>query len=197
MMTSRHLDIRARELKRPSFLLYNRLERVRKCLCCKPCDTLTPPFYYRSGAFIFSANNLMEFQVLMMYYMIVASHKSRSQEDDTKSLALPLNIRPRLLIISSPGLLVPLPSRKRTSFLILIFDDSIVVCTLGCFIQSPHSLWSVNTAALADYNFPCPPSSFVRITALVSLFEHRKTDQSDLLPIQVSKFFSDTTDRLL
>ena len=168
MMQSRHLDIRARELKKTdrSFYTIGSSGHEGNACVAKAMRHTDPAFlHYRSGAFYLQRSKQVPsvsgvFDVLKG---IVASTQEPIAGGRHKVFgSVPLNIPPQTSTIASH-----LPKAVGAAFTIARknrleqneeSDDSIVVCTFGD-ASSNHSTacGSFNTAALSDYqNLPCP-----------------------------------------
>jgi len=168
MMQSRHLDIRARELKKTdrSFYTIGSSGHEGNACVAKAMRHTDPAFlHYRSGAFYLQRSKQVPsvsgvFDVLKG---IVASTQEPIAGGRHKVFgSVPLNIPPQTSTIASH-----LPKAVGAAFTIARKnrleqnqenDDSIVVCTFGD-ASSNHSTacGSFNTAALSDYqNLPCP-----------------------------------------
>ena len=168
MMQSRHLDIRARELKKTdrSFYTIGSSGHEGNACVAKAMRHTDPAFlHYRSGAFYLQRSKQVPsvsgvFDVLKG---IVASTQEPIAGGRHKVFgSVPLNIPPQTSTIASH-----LPKAVGAAFTIARKnrlnlnnpdDDSIVVCTFGD-ASSNHSTacGSFNAAALSDYqNLPCP-----------------------------------------
>lgn len=169
MMTSRHLDIQARELKKTDRSYYTIGSSGHEGNACvaKAMRHTDPAFlHYRSGAFYLQRAKQLDgvsgpYDVLQG---IVASHKEPIAGGRHKVFgSLPLNIPPQTSTIASHlpkavGAAFTIARKKRLAINADIPEDSIVVCTFGD-ASSNHSTacGAFNTAALADYqNLPCP-----------------------------------------
>ena len=169
MMTSRHLDIRARELKKTDRSYYTIGSSGHEGNACvaKVMRHTDPAFlHYRSGPFYLQRAKQIDgvsgpYDVLLG---IVASHKEPIAGGRHKVFgSLPLNIPPQTSTIASHlpkavGSAFTIARKKRLALESDIPEDSIVVCTFGD-ASSNHSTacGAFNTAALADYqNLPCP-----------------------------------------
>ena len=168
MVQSRHLDIRARELKKTDRSFYTSGSSGHEGNACvaKAMRHTDPAFlHYRSGAFYLQRSKQVPsvsgvFDVLKG---IVASTQEPIAGGRHKVFgSVPLNIPPQTSTIASH-----LPKAVGAAFTIARKnrlnlnspdDDSIVVCTFGD-ASSNHSTacGSFNAAALSDYqNLPCP-----------------------------------------
>ena len=168
MMQSRHLDIRARELKKTdrSFYTIGSSGHEGNACVAKAMRHTDPAFlHYRSGAFYLQRSKQVDsvsgvFDVLKG---IVASTQEPISGGRHKVFgSVPLNIPPQTSTIASH-----LPKAVGAAFTIARKnrlqldkpdDDSIVVCTFGD-ASSNHSTacGAFNAAALSDYqNLPCP-----------------------------------------
>ncbi len=168
MMQSRHLDIRARELKKTdrSFYTIGSSGHEGNACVAKAMRHTDPAFlHYRSGAFYLQRSKQVDsvsgvFDVLKG---IVASTEEPIAGGRHKVFgSVPLNIPPQTSTIASHlpkavGAAFTI-ARKNRLLLNETEDDSIVVCTFGD-ASSNHSTacGSFNAAALSDYqNLPCP-----------------------------------------
>ncbi len=168
MMQSRHLDIRARELKKTdrSFYTIGSSGHEGNACVAKAMRHTDPAFlHYRSGAFYLQRSKQVDsvsgvFDVLKG---IVASTEEPIAGGRHKVFgSVPLNIPPQTSTIASHlpkavGAAFTI-ARKNRLHLNETEDDSIVVCTFGD-ASSNHSTacGAFNAAALSDYqNLPCP-----------------------------------------
>lgn len=168
MMQSRHLDIRARELKKTdrSFYTIGSSGHEGNACVAKAMRHTDPAFlHYRSGAFYLQRSKQVDsvsgvFDVLKG---IVASTEEPIAGGRHKVFgSVSLNIPPQTSTIASHlpkavGAAFTI-ARKNRLHLNKTEDDSIVVCTFGD-ASSNHSTacGAFNAAALSDYqNLPCP-----------------------------------------
>lgn len=168
MIQSRHLDIRARELKKTHRSYYTIGSSGHEGNACvaKALRHTDPAFlHYRSGAFYLQRSKQVDsvsgvFDVLQG--IVASRHEPIAGGRHKVFGSVPLNIPPQTSTIASH-----LPKAVGAAFTIDRKnrlqksdpkDDSIVVCTFGD-ASSNHSTacGAFNTAAITDYqNLPCP-----------------------------------------